>query len=433
METISAARGAEGASLIAAPDFISPTPFSQARSGPVLSRPTLPPRSVLIYSPQFNTIGGVETHLVRLSCLLAKENWRVTLVTTSGRLEESRVRELRAAGVEFIAPAGNAALSVPFKALWLAWLVGTRLRREPWDVIYTNAQGSLSWLLRPLKRRGTRLIHHYHTAGDERDEGTWGWLFPKWLRAVDEIVACSTTTAQNLRRVLEPSCFTGNDGREKLRVIRYLSAEALPVPGSRNPDGKLRFGFIGRLMRGKGIDTICQLSEDPALAQIEWHIHGCGTDYDAKHFARFRNVRYHGRYDGGAELTAILQRLDAMVLFSTYQEGQPISLIEGMSAGLPWIATDQGGTRELMWSPSNCRLVPMECRYDDAREAVLDLAEAIRDGRTSRTAQRRAYDDNLAPEVVGERWIEFLAEEPEARMHGTLLDNAMPAMKLPQL
>jgi glycosyltransferase involved in cell wall biosynthesis len=447
METIpSAVAGPQAASLVVSPEAVPtspivtlpetvppPQPSSQPPETSDRLRSVRPARAALVYSPQFNTIGGVETHLVRLSCVLAKQNWHVTLVTTSGMLEKTRVAELSAAGVEFIAPPGESALSVPRKAAWLASLVGTRLRRRHWDVIYTNAQGSLSWLLRPLKRRGTRLVHHYHTAGDERDEGTWGWLFPRWLSAVDEIVACSAATAQNLRRVLGDT--TGRDGRDKLRVIRYLSTDVTPMPNPpvREPNGKLRFGFVGRLMRDKGIDVICRLSEDAALADIEWHIHGCGSDYDAAYFEKFPRVHYHGRYQGAAELSSILARLDALALFSIYQEGQPISLIEGMSAGLPWIATDQGGTRELMWSPTNCRLIGASCDYDEARCAVLDLAQAIRDGKTSFAAQRRAYDDHLAPATVGERWMEFLAQDTAPALQGGLLDNAFPAMKLPQL
>ncbi len=232
METIPAGArmGADAASLIAAPETTSQPRIATAHGSSTHTRASAQPHSVLIYSPQFNTIGGVETHLVQLSCYLAQQNWRVTLVTTSGMLEEARVRELAGHGVEFIAPAGDKPLSIPLKAAWLAWVAATRLRKQHWGVIYTNAQGSLSWLLRPLKRRGTRLVHHYHTAGDERDEGTWGWLFPKWLAVVDEIVACSTATAQNLRRVLGECCTVGRRERDKLRVIRYLSAGTDCVP-----------------------------------------------------------------------------------------------------------------------------------------------------------------------------------------------------------
>jgi glycosyltransferase involved in cell wall biosynthesis len=311
--------------------------------------------------------------------------------------------------------------------------VANRLRRERWDVVYTNAQGSLSWLLWPLKRGPVRLIHHYHTAGDERDGRTWGWLFPKWLGVADEVVACSVSTARNLRRVLGADGLRGRDGRDKVRVIPYLADQSAPGPrpAKRDSGAKLRFGFVGRMVRGKGIDMICDLSRDPALGHIEWHLHGCGADYAPAHFDGLPNVHYHGRYQGAAELGSILARLDALVLFSRYQEGQPISLIEGMSAGLPWIATDQGGTRELMWSPSNCRLLPADCALSDARAAVIDLAIAIGEGRTSSTAQRRAYDDHLAPGIVGERWLDFL--EAGQAPHMAFLDEALPAMKLNHL
>jgi glycosyltransferase involved in cell wall biosynthesis len=227
----------------------------------------------------------------------------VTLVTTSGMLESSRVAELSEAGVEFISPSGGRAMPIWRKALWLAWVSATRLRRQSWDVIYTNAQGSLSWLLRPLKGRGTRLVHHYHTAGDERDQQTWGWLFPKWLHMADEIVACSTSTAQNLRRLLGSAVTTDPHGRDKVRVIRYLSADvqASDTSTPRNAGDKLRFGFVGRLMKDKGIETICRLSDDPELSGIEWHIHVCGADYDSEHFKSFPNVYYHGKYLGAAE------------------------------------------------------------------------------------------------------------------------------------
>jgi len=384
-----------------------------------------PTRSILVYSPQFNTIGGVETHLVRLSCFLAQRGWEVTLVTTSGMLEEDRVAQLSAAGVRFIAPRGTKPLPIPWKTAWLASTIATRLRRKHWDVIYTNAQGGMSWLLRPLRRRGTRLVHHYHTAGDERDEATWTWAFVKWLHTVDEIVACSTSTAQNLRRVLgnTPMDHIGSD---KIRVIRYLSEEIVPAPHQTRAAGEqLRFGFVGRMVKGKGLDLICRLSRDPELAHIAWDLHGCGVDYDASYFKPFPNVRFHGRYHGGADLSGILSRLDALVLFSTYQEGQPISLIEGMAAGLPWIATDQGGTRELMWSPDNCRLIDRAGNLEEAKRAVLDLAQAIRDGKTSLTTQRLAYQDNLSPTTVGTRWMDFLAEMPVPNLEGAWLGRAV--------
>src|SRR5688572_6623062 len=123
-----AVSGAKMAAAIAMPETAfeaHPSPTARRRHARVQAKP----RSVLIYSPQFNTIGGVETHLVRLSCFLARKNCHVTLVTTSGMLEEARVRELTSQGVEFLSPPGGP-LSVPRKIAWLAKLAATQLHRR---------------------------------------------------------------------------------------------------------------------------------------------------------------------------------------------------------------------------------------------------------------------------------------------------------------
>jgi glycosyltransferase involved in cell wall biosynthesis len=124
-------------------------------------------------------------------------------------------------------------------------------------------------------------------------------------------------------------------------------------------------------------------------------------------------------------LGPILEPLDGLALFTTYPEGQPISLIEAKAAGLPWVATDQGGTRELMWSPSNCRLIDAACDYSEAKRAVADMANAIREGKTSFSTQRRAYDDHLAPSAVAERWIEFLTEDPPQELGSAWVAGAI--------
>ena len=85
----------------------------------------------------------------------------------------------------------------------------------------------------------------------------------------------------------------------------------------------------------------------------------------------------------------------------------PLSLIEGMSAGLPWIATDRGGTRELAVSPANSVVAPATTDLSELATATHALADRIAAGGTSRGAQRAVYDRNFAPAVVAGRWLEF--------------------------
>lgn len=174
------------------------------------------------------------------------------------------------------------------------------------------------------------------------------------------------------------------------------------------PDAKLNFGFTGRLVAEKGIAAISELSRRPELSDIVWHIHGAGPAFPPDYFKPFSNIVYHGAYSSGPTHAEALERLDASVLFSRHNEGMPLSLIEAMSAGLPWIATDRGGTREMAVSATNCQVVEPSPTIETLAKAVRTMADRIRAGLTSRQEQRRTYDRLFSPRVVSQAWCSYL-------------------------
>ncbi|MEO6876494.1 MAG: glycosyltransferase, partial [Opitutaceae bacterium] len=225
------------------------------------------------------------------------------------------------------------------------------------------------------------------------------------LRRAPWLVGCSRATCAALNAAV---------GRTDAHFLPYLTAQ--PVASShiveRAPGRPLRFGFCGRLIREKGIDAILTLANDPSLADIEWHIHGAGDAYPPDRFAGQPRLVYHGAYRSAEEHARILLGLDALVLFSTHNEGMPLSLIEGMSAGLPWIATDRGGTRELALSPADSVVVPTTGGLPEIRAGVRALADRILAGQTSRVRQRAGYDGHFAPPVVAGLWLDFFSNPP---------------------
>lgn len=362
-------------------------------------------RSILIYAPIMASIGGIERHLCLLAQACTREGMRVTFVTTSNSLNDGARRELLASGVEFLEfsrPRGSA--SALAKA---AWLLRTtlRLRRTRWDVIYTNGQSVLATFLWLAARRGTRIVHHHHTSSDAAEQRTWHPLYRLALRFAPEVV----TVSQATRGVLDATL-----GRDDVRCVLCLTPR-IPLPErieDRRPaaDAPLRFGYVGRLVAEKGIGEICRLSALPELRDIEWHLYGAGPDYPAAHFAAFPNVHYHGLYASMEEYAGALQQFDATVLYSRHSEGLPLTLMEAMAAGLPWIATDRGGTRELALSAENCRVLPAEATPAQIAEATREFADRIRAGGTSRAAQRRVYDAQLSPATIEAQWLALFRE-----------------------
>ena len=360
----------------------------------------------LIYVPQMAAFGGIERHVCTLARALSDRGHSVLIITTSNSLGDSLRSLLLDGNValrELSAGRGQATLAAKG-----AWMVKEALyaRLQNWSVIYTNGQSGLARCAWLAAGRHTRVVHHHHTAASDHEQRSWSPIFRSVLIRAPELVACSCATRDSLARVL---------GRDDVRYLPYLT----PCPIARSlvedrpyPAGvRLNFGYVGRLVAEKGIDSICSLSQRKDLTDITWHIYGSGPAYPREFFSQYPNIVYHGAFSGTEAHASALQQLDAVALFSVHNEGMPLSLIESMSAGLPWIATDQGGTREIAVNKENS--IVISDPWDDARlaAAVREMASRLREGRTSRREQREAYDRTFNPETVLEKWCLFLEGE----------------------
>jgi glycosyltransferase involved in cell wall biosynthesis len=350
--------------------------------------------------------GGMERHICTLAARMAARGHRVTFLTTSNSLGPELRNVITHPSITFRElPAARSTASRFRKSLWLLLEV-LRCRTQSWDLIYTNGQSALARLVWHAGSGSTRRVHHHHTAADTGEQRTWSRSFRRVLQRSAELVACSEFTRDSISVAI---------GRTDIHFLPYLTRQTIEghevaecAPGS-----SLHFGFMGRLVPEKGIDAICRLSNDPSLSHISWHLHGAGDLYPPEFFRNYPRVTYHGAFSADTQAHALLA-LDALVLFSSHNEGMPLSLIEGMSAGLPWIATDRGGTRELARRLSDCIVVPHPANDTALRFAILTLSHRIRSRLTSRIAQRRIYDHYFAPNTVADRWLAFFENRPPA-------------------
>jgi glycosyltransferase involved in cell wall biosynthesis len=202
---------------------------------------------------------------------------------------------------------------------------------------------------------------------------------------------CQTLDARPFARLLRKEahlCYSGIDAK---MLERTTPINASGLPGG-VPTAKPRLGIIGRLSEQKGhTDLLDAMLIIRKTVPAELLIIGSGeleADLQQKttrlgladcvHFLGSRN-----------DVFDIMPCLDVIVS-SSWWEGFPTVLLEGMALGVPIVATDVSGSRELVTTDETGILVPP---HDPARlaEAILWLLEDSSFAQTmARQARQRA-------------------------------------------
>jgi glycosyltransferase involved in cell wall biosynthesis len=182
-----------------------------------------------------------------------------------------------------------------------------------------------------------------------------------WRRAA-ALVAVSTGLAALARRTMPEAVIQVIPNGVDLDTFA-------PPPGLRStgPGRPVRLLFVGRLVAQKGIPVLLE-----ALARLPAGAAGTGLppvldlvgdgpcrvawEALAHRLGLAERVRIHGWVEHTA-LPAWYQRADLFV-FPSLAEGMPNALLEALASGLPLVASDIPGTRELVRPGVNGFLVP---------------------------------------------------------------------------
>lgn len=217
------------------------------------------------------------------------------------------------------------------------------------------------------------------------------------LAGLDAVIPCSEDGSAYLKRIYP-------DYAEKIRT-GYLGTRWLPNK-SNEPRGDV-FKMVS-CSAVTGVKRVALLADalrilDARDIDIEWTHYGDGPELSAvkARVQGFHNVRC--RFPGNISNTELLSEYGKihydLFLNVSSSEGLPISIMEASGHGVPVVATDVGGTREIVSDGENGRLIPENCNAEIIANAVLSFIEMRdEDYASTRSAARRQWENRFQTE-----------------------------------
>jgi glycosyltransferase involved in cell wall biosynthesis len=211
------------------------------------------------------------------------------------------------------------------------------------DVIHSHwiAAGLIGVVISALARKPLVITLRGTDYKVVRKLGILGFLWRRVLRAADAVTTVSEQMAAEVEAL---------SGRKALFIPNGVD---LPEPGSK-PDRKDgRMLFVGNLTKNKGVgvflDALARLKDD--IAGAEAVIIGDGderiglerqaSEAGLSGILLFKGFMAHHEVEEWLAASGIL-------VLPSYSEGRPNVVLEAMAYGLPVVATDIPGTRELV-------------------------------------------------------------------------------------
>lgn len=287
------------------------------------------------------------------------------------------------------------------------------------------------WLAEFARRWGADHIHAYWASvaatmamvAGETSGVPWSFTAHRWDIETPNAFQAKLESARFVRFIAEDGLelarpVAGPQLEEKAALIRMgVPLSDRPLQQTEPPPGvQLRVICTGSLIPRKGqrflLEAAARLQTQGIYLQVSLAGNGEAREAleaQAHELGIADRIVFLGNVDHAELLSSYSEgRYDAFVLPSLH-EGISIALIEAMSRGLPAIATDVGGTRELLTEGSG-QLIP--AADVDSLVAALTLLirnkpERLRQGQKGRTRVMRDYGIERVVDALEARFQAF--------------------------
>jgi glycosyltransferase involved in cell wall biosynthesis len=335
---------------------------------------------------------------------MARRNHSVRCIIAVGSPLEAVLRE---AAVPVILNEHPVRGSVDTSALRMLYRAASQ-RRTDW--LITN-EPKLYWPLILVGRlTGTRtaLFRHWETMSK-------GALTRRFIpRLADRFILVSRSQREHLRA-------DGVDVSNMSILYNPIDTQRLsPSPEARArgraslgvTDDQFVIGYVGRMVRDKGILTLLRASEGFLAAAPQTCLVWVGEGIDLPELrARVEQSAHRGRHifrRWSADIQAIYTALDVLVVPSEYAEPFGRVSVEAQACGTPVICSDAGGLPETL-TPQVTGLLTPKGDSEQLAAAVLELARDPERRRGAAEAGRRLACASFSLERIAHEFEALLA------------------------
>ena len=365
-------------------------------------------------------LGGAETQVVHLATRLKSRNWDVRVISLMP--PRAYVVELQAAGVSVFSLDIKRKVPDPRPFLRLARLI--RVWRP--EIVHSHMVHAniLARIVRPLVRVPV-LVCTAHTI-DERGRKGSGRLREFLYRLTDPFCDLTTQVSQaGLERYIQVGAVPRHKIRyipngvdterfkpnleDRLKVRKELGVDGFAwlAVGRFDPpkDYPNMLQAFARVVRERSHTTLLIAGDGPLRKAME----SMALDLGISGYVRFLGIR--------RDVSQLMNAADAYVMSSSW-EGMPMVLLEASATGLPIVATDVGGNREVVLDGITGFLVPARNpeALAEAMLRMMDLPEEKR--REMGKAAHKHIEENFSLDRVVDMWEALYKELLEQKGRG---------------
>ena len=172
-------------------------------------------------------------------------------------------------------------------------------------------------------------------------------------------------------------------------------------------DSIVKFAFISRIMKEKGIDQYLDAAEviKRKYPNTEFHVCGfCEAEYEGKlnEYNDKQIVIYHGMI---RDVASFISEMSCVVHPTYYPEGLSNVLLESCACGRPIITTDRSGCREVVDNGINGYVVEEKNSKDLIEKIELFLSKSIEERKQMGIAGRKKVEKEFDRQIVVDKYL----------------------------